>query len=90
MKNLAFLLTAFLLVVAEAGCGGHDKACEDTCESDNDCETGLSCWYTSTANAKVCVPWQCGDCFKNAQTCYYSTSANDSSDLMCDFTTCDN
>ena len=63
------------MITLLVGCGGT-TACEETCNSDDDCETGLVC-LDSSQYGKACLPALCETCFDRGQSCGWETETFD-------------
>ena len=86
MKMVASLLSlAFLSTVA---CDlGPQASCESYCESDDECDYGLSCISVSGRN--MCLPEECSMC---SSSCGYSTNEyevqTEGALFQCEFSYC--
>lgn len=84
LAPLALLLGLGLALAP--GCEPSGTAsCEEECESDDDCESGLSCF------GDQCLPSDCDACFEDGRTCYYDENTAEQAEgesVRCDFREC--
>jgi hypothetical protein len=74
---------ASLLVGSLLSLGCATAACQEECETDDDCESDLACFNGLTGH--VCLPQECNDC---ANGCKYAKAESSDGDVACSYQTC--
>jgi hypothetical protein len=70
-----------LAALAISGCG--EAMCQEECEEDSDCASGLSC--IPTLDGPECLPSECDSC---ASVCGYLYRYTSDDEVDCKFSTC--
>jgi hypothetical protein len=79
----------FTLTLTSCGDLGGTASCEAECDSDSDCESGLSCFTLD--GTSECLPENCQTCFEQGETCYYEENTQEQQegeDKECTFREC--
>ena len=85
MKNLKTLLAGLALLLAAgaglalSGCLDDGLACQEECESDDDCGGSMLCLNGS------CLPKECDDCYDSGRQCDYDGPSEAG---MCEYQGC--
>lgn len=74
--------TALLLFCLLAACGEGTAECKESCETNDDCQTGLVCVDT-TRLGQVCAPELCETCLNRGQVCYTQDQTDEDGNLTC-------
>ena len=66
---LLIALISFVSTMILTACeGGGTASCNESCDDDDDCQSGLTCF--DTIRGKECLPGGCDVCFDDGRTCY--------------------
>lgn len=60
----AVALLCVSVVLGAAGCGDKQTACQEECDSDDECAHGHKCLQVTIPTVRdICLPEECEDCF---------------------------
>ncbi len=83
-------LAIAVAAIAVACTSSGTATCKETCETTDDCASGLTCLSTST-KGKICLPNDCNTCFDNQKSCDYSENLDAQANgeaRVCTFSEC--